>query len=59
MDSIVMMMLGYIAWCALAFVFAKFVNIESASQKPISFLYIILAAPMVLIDLVTGKGTIR
>ena len=59
MDSLLIIILGYVAWCGVAFVFAKFVNIETSSHKPVSFLYIILAAPMVLVDIITGKGTLR
>ena len=59
MDSIMLMIVGYIAWCGLAFVLARFVKMETSSHKPISFLYIILAAPMVIVDIITGKGTIR
>ncbi len=59
MDSVLLIFLGYIAWCAMAFIVAKFVKLEGASSKPLSFLYVIMAAPMVLLDIISGKGTIR
>jgi len=59
MDSVLLMFLAYLAWCGLAFAMARFVKMESVSRKPMSFLYIILAAPLVIVDIITGKGTIR
>lgn len=59
MDSILMMLLGYLGWCSIAFVVAKMMKIENANHKAISFIYVIMAAPLVLLDYITGKGTIR
>lgn len=56
MDSIIMMILGYFAWCAIAFVVAKAMNIENAN-KAMSFVYVIAAAPLVLIDYIKGIGS--
>ena len=59
MDSVLFMIVGYIAWCGLAFIMARYVKMESSANKPITFLYIVLAAPMVVVDIITGKGTFR
>jgi len=59
MESVLLMLFGYLAWCGLAFLMARLVKMDSVTRKPVSFLYIILAAPMVVLDIVTGKGTIR
>lgn len=59
MDSVIMIAIGYVVWCCLAFIVARALKIENANNKAISFVYIIAAAPLVLIDYLTGKGVIR
>lgn len=59
METLVWTIVGYLAWCCLAFVIARYMKIEDLARKPISFLYVILAAPMVVLDYLTGKGTFR
>lgn len=59
MDSVIMIAIGYVVWCCLAFIVARALKIENANNKAISFVYIIAAAPLVLIDYLTGKGLIR
>lgn len=56
MESIFMMILGYFAWCAIAFVVARAMKIENAN-KAMSFVYVIVAAPLVLIDYIKGIGS--
>ncbi|GHB65873.1 hypothetical protein GCM10008107_13630 [Psychrosphaera saromensis] len=59
MDSFLLILFGYIGWCFIAFIVARFVKLESANSKGIPLLYVLLAAPMVIIDMLTGKGSIR
>lgn len=59
MDSVLMIIIGYVVWCIIAFVVARAMKIENANHKAISFVYIIAAAPLVLIDYLTGKGSFR
>jgi hypothetical protein len=56
MDSIILMVLGYFIWCVIAFVVARAMNIENAN-KAMSFIYVIAAAPLVLIDYIKGIGS--
>lgn len=59
MDSLVLVVVGYVAWCAVAFLIAKMMKVENSDHKAISLVYVLLAAPMVLLDIITGKGTFR
>lgn len=56
MDSIVMIVVGYLAWCSIAFLVARVMNVENAN-KAMSFIYVIAAAPLVLIDYIKGIGS--
>lgn len=56
MESFTLMLLGYLAWCLLAFIVARAMKIENAN-KAVSFVYVVLAAPMVLVDYIKGIGT--
>lgn len=59
MESFIYILVGYIAWCCLAFLVARYMKIEGDNRKAVSFLLVVLAAPMVIIDVITGKGTLR
>lgn len=59
MDTFLLMLGGYIGWCTLAFFVARFIKMENVNHQPVSFVYIIVAAPLVVVEFVTGKGTIR
>ena len=59
MDSIIMISIGYVTWCCIAFIVARALKIENTNQKAISFIYVISAAPLVIVDYLTGKGFIR
>lgn len=57
MESTVYIILGYIAWCCVAFLVARLMKIENANHKAISLVYVLAAAPLVLIDYIKGIGS--
>lgn len=59
MNTLLLMAVGYVVWCSLAFFVARFIKMENTNHQPISFIYIIVAAPLVIVEFITGKGTIR
>ncbi|MFT6528487.1 MAG: hypothetical protein ACJAZB_000119 [Psychrosphaera sp.] len=59
MDSIIMMSVGYIIWCCIAFCVARIFRVGHTHEKTITLFYVLIAAPMVIIEILTGKGTIR
>ena len=57
MESTVYLILGYLAWCCLAFLVARLMKVENANHKAMSFVYVLAAAPLVLLDYIRGIGS--
>ena len=56
MESILVLVLGYLAWCSVAFIVARAMNVKNAN-KAMSFIYVIAAAPLVIIEYISNIGS--
>lgn len=59
MDSVMLITIGYFAWCFIAFFVARFLQIKNSDKGGLSLLIVVMAAPLVIVEVLTGKGTIR
>lgn len=56
MESMLVLALGYVAWCVLAFIVVRAMHVKNGN-KVMSFSYVIAAAPLVLIEYITSIGS--
>ena len=59
METLFWTVLGYLVWCVATFFCMRAMKLGQLGNRPISFLCVVIAAPLVLLDCMIDKKAVR